>query len=90
MGYGSYLIWAIPEQPVFLHPRVELYPLKQWEDYVEISQGRRATQLLEQYGANRAVLSLKAQPKLSQALGESPAWEREYADQWSEIWRRRS
>lgn len=90
MGYGSYLIWALPEQPVFLHPRVELYPLKQWEDYVEISQGRRATQLLEQYGANRALLSLKAQPKLSQALGESPAWEREYADQWSEIWRRRS
>ncbi len=32
MGYGSYLIWAVPEQKVFMDPRIELYPLQQWLD----------------------------------------------------------
>jgi hypothetical protein len=46
MGYGSYLIWALPEQGVFVDPRVELYPYEQWLDYVRITNGVRYNELL--------------------------------------------
>lgn len=89
MGYGSYVIWALPEQPVFIDSRVYPYSIRHWEDYLEITQGRRAIELLEQYGADRVLLSLKVQPRLSEALAQAPSWQKEYADQWSEVWRRR-
>src|SRR5262249_26912145 len=40
MQYGSYLIWAAPEQKVFIDTRIELYPLEQWLDYLDLEQGR--------------------------------------------------
>ncbi len=86
MGYGSYLIWAVPEQKVFIDPRIELYGLKQWNDYVDISTGRRSVELLRSYGADRVLLSRLQQPKLSEALATAPDWRREYADSWSEVW----
>lgn len=87
MGYGSYLIWAVPEQKVFVDPRIELYPLQQWLDYVDISSGHRSLELLERYDADRVLLSLEQQPKLAETLAKAPGWRREYADSWSEVWR---
>lgn len=87
MSYASYLIWALPEQPVFVDPRVAPYPLSQWQDYFEISNGRRAPELLAHYGADRVLLQLEDQAPLSRALAVSPGWRREYADRWSEVWR---
>lgn len=86
MGYGSYLIWTVPEQPVFIDPRIELYSLKQWQDYGDISEGNRSLELLRRYGANRVLLSREQQPKLSEVLATAPNWKREYADTWSEVW----
>jgi hypothetical protein len=89
MGYGSYLIWALPEQGVFIDPRVELYPLAQWHDYVAISAARDYNRLLEMYGADRILLSRALQPKLANALHNDPLWVREYRDRYAEVWRRR-
>ena len=89
MGHGSYLIWAISGRPVFIDPRVEAYPLAQWEDYLDISGGWRSVELLDRYGADRVLLSLSAQPELSRQLAQSSGWQREYEDRWSEVWRRR-
>ena len=34
-GIGSYLIWAVGERlPVFIDPRVELFPPALWHDYM--------------------------------------------------------
>lgn len=90
MGYGSYLIWALPEQGVFVDPRVELYPYDQWLDYVRITQGIRYNELLEAYGADRLLLDRVAQEELLLQLSQDPAWEREYQDAYSEVWRRSS
>ncbi len=86
MGYGSYLIWAVPKQKVFIDPRIELYGLKQWNDYLDISAGRRSLELLRSYGADRVLLSRQLQPRLSEELAMAPDWRREYADNWSEVW----
>lgn len=88
MGYGSYLIWAVPEQGVFIDPRVELYPLAQWEDYIRITQGRNVTGLLARYGADRVLLDRELQPGLAEALRADGGWMLEYADERAEVWRK--
>jgi len=88
MGYGSYLIWALPEQGVFVDPRVELYPYQQWLDYARISGGVRSCELLDAYGADRVLLDRTLQAELSLALERCDAWTIEYEDDYSEIWTR--
>jgi len=88
MGYGSYLIWAIPEQGVFVDPRVELYPYEQWLDYISIGNGVRYNALLRSYGADRILLSLKNQDILVELLEDDPLWRKEYQDSYAQIWAR--
>lgn len=88
MGYGSYLIWALPDQKVFVDPRVELYPFEQWEDYVRISGGVRYNELLDHYGADRILLDTELQPELARALADDPRWEQEFAGRRAQVWRR--
>ncbi len=89
MGYGSYLIWALyPQTQVFVDPRVELYPLDLWEDYISLSQGRDVAQLLTQYDIACVLLDQDDQPRLSKALATLPGWQRTYADEQSEVWKR--
>jgi hypothetical protein len=86
MGYGSYLIWALPEQQVFIDPRVELFPLEQWQDYIRISRGSRYNELLEQYGADRLLLNIELQNELSRQLPGDSLWSLEYEDDRAQIW----
>ncbi len=86
MGYGSYLIWALPEQRVFIDPRVELYPYDLWLDYIKISNGVHYASLLEKYGADRLLLDVETQSELINSLEINPLWEREYADPYTQIW----
>ncbi len=76
MGFGSYLIWAAPEQPVFVDPRIELYPYTQWVDYIELGQGRRVTDLADKYGFDGWLLDPEAQSGLVAALDADPRWQR--------------
>jgi hypothetical protein len=86
MGFGSYLIWAVPEHGVFIDPRVELYTLDQWQDYIQVSSGVDYNQVLESYGADRILLSKVLQSLLAQALTNDPEWHLEYEDQYVQIW----
>ena len=88
MGYGSYLIWAVPEQKVFADPRVELYPYEQWLDYIKISNGVRYNELLEWYGADRLLLHREDQQELIRQLEQDPLWQKEYQDPYAQIWRK--
>ena len=86
MGYGSYLIWAFPEQGVFVDPRVELYPFEQWQDYVRITHGADYNRILEQYGVDRLLLSKEHQEDMSHILTNDPIWLLEYEDLYAQIW----
>jgi hypothetical protein len=90
MGYGSYLAWALyPQVQVFVDPRVELYPRDLWEDYIAITEARDYNSLLiDKYNVSRVMLNRTLQPKLAEAMRSDPRWEREYADEWAEIYRR--
>lgn len=86
MGFGSYLIWALPEQGVFVDTRIELYPYTLWSDYIHISQGVRYNALLEQYEANRLLLHTGLQSGLVEQLTSDPTWALEYADDSAQVW----
>jgi hypothetical protein len=88
MGYGSYLIWAMPEQGVFIDTRVELFPYDQWMDYIRINHGTNYEIILEKYGVDRIILDKKLQPDLAMTLPEDKQWILEYDDMYSQIWSR--
>ena len=87
MSYGSYVIWAAPEQRIFVDPRVELYPRSLVLDYLRIVGGQDAAALLAAHGADRVLLSRRYEQRLSAALATSSGWRQEYVDGESEIWR---
>ena len=88
MGYGSYLIWALPEQKAFIDPRVELYPFEQWQDYIRISRGTRYNELLEKYSADRILLNAELQKELAVQLPNDAGWRLEYKDDRAQVWTR--
>ena len=90
MGYGSYLIWAVPEQGVFIDPRVELYPYDQWMDYIHINNATKYNDILTKYGVDRILLDKELQPNLAAVLSEDRQWKLEYTDQNAQIWSKNS
>jgi len=90
LGYGSYLIWAVPDQGVFIDPRIELYTYEQWQDYIDINNGFRYDQLLAKYGVDRILLDKKLQPRLAASLSTDQIWALEYQDEYAQLWSRAS
>ncbi len=86
MGYGSYLIWAIPNQGDFADPRVELFPLEQWMDYIDVGNGIDYNNILARYGVDRILLDKKLQPVLAKVLATDPLWKLEYEDDYAQLW----
>jgi hypothetical protein len=86
MGYGSYLIWALPYQDVFIDPRVELFPYDQWMDYIHVNNATNYNEILAKYGVDRILLDKKLQPNLTASLPKDQQWILEYEDQYAQIW----
>jgi hypothetical protein len=87
MGFGSYLIWkAQPDYPVFVDPRIELYPADIWEEYIIIINALPGwEEYLERYEVELLFLNPVHQPKLIKAAQESDYWVQIYADETSKI-----
>lgn len=83
MSYGSYLIWEAPQQPVFIDPRIELYPYQQWLDYMSLSGGNNVDTLLEQYQIDGLLLDNDDQARLVQQARKDPAWQVRYEDAYT-------
>lgn len=89
MGYGSYMAWALyPAAQSFIDPRVELFPVALWEDYIELNAGRTVGELLDTYGIQCVVLDAPTQPQLAAQMQTLPGWTQSFADGQSEVWRR--
>lgn len=81
MGYGSYLMWALPEVRVCVDPRIELYPLELWQRYRRIVRDENARAELNSLGATHALLSRQDQPELIATLAAAGSgWSQRYAD----------
>jgi hypothetical protein len=80
LGYGSYLIWAMPEQLVFIDPRIELYPFEQWQDFLQLSRGENVEALLERYDIDGLLLDQVYQKELVAWARSDERWELRYED----------
>ncbi len=82
MSYGSYLIWATPDQKVFIDPRIELYPFEQWRDYILLGQGVEVEELLAKYRIDGMMLSIEEQaPLLEYVRARADVWREVYANE---------
>ncbi|MEP7191177.1 MAG: hypothetical protein ABI901_18450, partial [Roseiflexaceae bacterium] len=80
-AYGSYLIWQAPEQPVFIDTRIELYPIEQWRDYINLGQGNNVATLLQKYAIDGLLLDVVRQKGLIEAVRRDGTWVERYKDE---------
>jgi hypothetical protein len=84
-GYGGYLIWALPEHPVFIDGRADLYEwagvLKQYQQWSLLQTD--PNQLLDKYHISFCLLE-KDSP-MSYVFPLMPNWKKVYSDQQSVI-----
>lgn len=89
LGYGSYLIWQAGEQlPVFIDPRVGLYPAEHWQAYSCIMAGHNWERLLVQDSVDTILVDRANGQQLISAVQANSAWREVYADQQSLIFKR--
>lgn len=89
LGYGSYLAWALyPVSQSFIDPRVELYPMELWDEYLALNSGQDVAERLDRLGVACVLLDVPLQPNLAAAMAALPGWARSFTDGRSEVWRR--
>lgn len=82
LGFSSYLIYALPERPVWIDSRFEVaYPNDQFVKYVAISRAEWNWQsILDEEGIRLLVISKKLQPDLLKAVQASSNWDMVHED----------
>jgi hypothetical protein len=91
LGRGSYVIWALgPEQPVFIDPRFELYPLEHFEQYITLSKAEEGTEaLLDEYAFDLLLLGQETQaPLINWVEGRPERWRQVYSDEYTILYQR--
>ncbi len=89
MGFASYTEFALPERPVWIDTRVQLFPVAQWQHYVDITYAYDGWENeLQATGANLVMVSLTKQPRLASALEKTTNWCERYRDQVAVIYSR--
>ncbi|HZM00973.1 MAG TPA: hypothetical protein VFD43_12055, partial [Planctomycetota bacterium] len=81
MEFGGYLLWALPELPVFVDPRIDFYAPAIWSDYLAIMDERDALPTLERWGFDGLLLPKPGPSGLIRALRESGRWAVRYEDE---------
>ena len=89
LAYSSYLVYALPERPIWIDTRFEVYPPAHWERYKAISAATwNWESLLNEEGVNLLMLSKTEQTQLIPAIDFSENWHEVYSDESSVIFER--
>jgi hypothetical protein len=80
MGFGSYLTFALPSQPVFVDPRLEFYPMSFWNDLGAVGAGRNVDSIFARYGIDGVLAEKHGQAALVKALRRRPDFELRFED----------
>jgi len=83
-NWGGYLIWGLPEYPVFVDGRTDLYDdafLREYLSIVFAQDGWEET--LDSYGINLALI--EPQSLVGRLLAERPGWKQVYRDELATI-----
>jgi hypothetical protein len=78
--WGSWFEYALPSMPVFVDPRIELFPLPVWEDYSKVrSAGQGWQQVLDRWGVDAVVVDTRDWD-LAGVIASDPEWRLAYRD----------
>ncbi len=81
LDYNAYLIYALPQKPVWIDTRFELYPPEQWLRYRQIAEARFGWDAaLAQDNIQTLLLAPQREPDLIRAVEASPGWTQIYQD----------
>ncbi len=84
-NWGGYLIWNLPEYPVFIDGRTDLFGDGLLEDYLSLMRGDDGwEQLLDSYEIN--LILIEKGSALGKALRGSVSWQLDYKDDMAEIY----
>jgi hypothetical protein len=87
IGFSSYLEFALPERPVWIDTRFEVFPVEQWQQYKDITNATWEWPiLLTGTGANLLMVSVTEQPALLQAMNNQGLWCEIYRDEVAVIY----
>jgi len=87
-NWGGYLLWALPEYPVFIDPRTDLYNdeiISQWLQVARAESGWE--DVLDLYGVN--LVLIEKGMLVDRLLALRPDWEQVYSDEKSVIYSRK-
>jgi hypothetical protein len=79
--WASWFELTVPDDPVMIDPRIELFPSSVWRDYdVVSSAGEGWQQILNRWKVDVLALSEDQQSDLIAAIEGDPNWQRLYSD----------
>jgi hypothetical protein len=84
-NWGGYLVWALPEEPVFVDGRTDIYEDEFLREYIEVTFIRPGWQeVLDRYGVRLALTERDG--FLAMAPAMRPDWRLAYADDQAAIY----
>lgn len=85
--WGGYLIWALPERKVFIHPHLDVYGEQLVRDFNEVDDAKPGWErVLRQYDVGWTILP--REHPLNHVLSRRSDWKSAYADNVAVIYRR--
>jgi hypothetical protein len=87
-NFGGYLVWHLPEYPVFVDGRTDLFGDELLRDYLQIWSGKNGWQAkLNSYEVG--VVLVDAGSNLARVLDSEQGWVREYGDEMVVVYNKR-
>jgi hypothetical protein len=87
--FASYMEVACPDLPTFMDTRFELYPTEQWDEYLDIQNGRyNWPELAAKYGMEYILADTDMQSHLIDAAAANPEWQELYRDDQAALFRK--
>jgi hypothetical protein len=79
--WGSWFEYRLPDRPVFVDSRIELFPQRVWTDYLDAANGRDGWQgVLDRWEVDVVVLDPDQSGQLVERIAADPGWTRAHVD----------
>jgi hypothetical protein len=79
--WGSWFEYRLPDRPVFVDSRIELFPERVWTDYLDVANGREGWQdVMDRWDVDVMVLSPGQSGALVDRIVDDPGWRQVYRD----------
>jgi hypothetical protein len=85
LPYASWFEFASPANPMFVDPRIELFPNDVWDDYFIVAEGRAGWQrVVDRWGVDVIVMA-PGDATIVALLEKDPGWRLAYRDTYGTV-----